>query len=165
MIRSHAKIIIPVRFKKVLLWVVELLEKNNIEYELTGGLAARCYGAKRKIYDIDIDLRIDVLEKIARLVPETVIDGPRNYQEDGFKVRLLTLKKNGVRIDLSVAGDEKILNQKTNKWQHFATNWRDSHRVNIDGQAIKIISREELITYKKALSRPIDVADLKALEY
>lgn len=160
---NSSDIKLPKNILRVLFWMVDLLENNAIEYELTGGLAARCYGSKRKIIDIDFDLRKEELDKIARLVPENVVSGPRQYIDDGFNIRLLTLKKYGVSIDLSVAGGEK-LQDKNQQWHHLPTNWKDKDVIYVQNRPIKIIGREELIAYKKVLNRAEDRADIREME-
>ena len=37
-------------------WIVEILNRNHIPYQLVGGLAAKIYGSARDINDIDIDI-------------------------------------------------------------------------------------------------------------
>jgi hypothetical protein len=37
-------------------WVIDILNKHHIIYQVTGGLAAKIYGAKRALADIDLDL-------------------------------------------------------------------------------------------------------------
>ena len=40
--------------EKVLEWIVEIISINDIDYQITGGLAANLYGSGREVYDIDI---------------------------------------------------------------------------------------------------------------
>ena len=42
--------------KTAFLWIIRILKKHRVPYQVTGGLAAKIYGAKRKLNDIDIDI-------------------------------------------------------------------------------------------------------------
>ena len=37
-------------------WIVGILEKKNILYQISGGFAAKLYGSSRPLNDIDIDI-------------------------------------------------------------------------------------------------------------
>ncbi|HLC94380.1 MAG TPA: hypothetical protein VJH96_02335 [Patescibacteria group bacterium] len=40
--------------KKAFRWIVGILQTYKIPFQITGGFAARFYGANRPLYDIDI---------------------------------------------------------------------------------------------------------------
>src|SRR5690348_12670369 len=42
--------------KSALHWIVNILKKLNINFQIAGGLAANIYGADRPLHDIDIDI-------------------------------------------------------------------------------------------------------------
>lgn len=53
--------------KKVLKQVALKLKENNIQFQISGGLAAITYGAKRPLYDIDIDVHKGDIQKVREL--------------------------------------------------------------------------------------------------
>jgi len=69
-------------------WIAHILEKHNIAFQIFGGLAARSYGARRGLADIDIGMRE---ERIAELLPEIsayITYGPAHYNMLHCKINL-----------------------------------------------------------------------------
>ncbi len=56
--------------KEAFCWIIDLLKKHKIPFQISGGLAARVYGASRKLADIDIDLS----EKYFRILIPDISD-------------------------------------------------------------------------------------------
>ena len=46
-------------------WIVKILRDHNIPFQISGGFAARIYGSKRELADIDIDVATDRLDELA----------------------------------------------------------------------------------------------------
>lgn len=67
-------------------WVVNILDNNNIPYQIEGGLAAICYGATRELADIDIFIPNFSFEKISSLVKPYSQFGPDYYISDNWKL-------------------------------------------------------------------------------
>lgn len=53
-----------VKLEHALRWIVDVLRKHDIPFQITGGFAAHIYGATRPIADIDLDIPEGALEKI-----------------------------------------------------------------------------------------------------
>lgn len=71
---------------EALQWIVGILEKHNVPYQISGGFAARLYGATRPINDIDIDIAHDGFEKILPEVREYIFFGPADYKDEKWDI-------------------------------------------------------------------------------
>lgn len=58
----------------------------------------------------------------------------------------------------------KIYSKNTKQWEHLPANFSTAEIRNIFNLEIPVIAKSELIYYKKALSRPVDLADVQQIE-
>jgi len=103
--------------KEAFIWIVSILRKEKIPFQISGGLAAKIYGSKRKLEDIDIELKNKSIHRLEPIVKKFIIKKPSYYQDKEFNLLLMTLKFKGQNIDLSGTENEKIFNKKENKWE------------------------------------------------
>lgn len=148
-------------------WITSLLKKNNIPFQITGGLAAHIYGCTRPVADIDIDVAVDLRsEKMKKLLPEIepyLIFGPERYRSDTWDLALITLNYQGQEIDLCEALTAKIFNKNFNCWENYGVSFETAQIHKIFGLEVPVISREHLIDYKTKLAREVDVLDIEVL--
>jgi predicted nucleotidyltransferase len=147
-----------------LCWIVNLLKNNNIQFIITGGLAAIYYGSDRDLYDIDIDIYQKDINKLSALLdnyigPHNYI-GPQRYVDKHWNIYLLTLKYKKQLIDISCVDDAQIFNSIINNWQYIKTDISSYNEVELFGINVPIINKEELIEYKMMLGRSEDIYDI-----
>lgn len=142
-------------------YLVNLFDKNNIQYQVTGGLAAICYGAKRPLYDIDIDVSRKYIPLLQKLLKQYIIDDYHHYRDDFFDIYLMKLNINGVLVDISQIENAYCL--KNGK--KFKINSSIANRivVNTLGINIKVQDAKELIEYKLMVGRDTDLLDVKEM--
>ena len=138
------------------------IRKENIPFVISGGLAARYYGAKRKLADIDIEVSNSDIPLIASKVNQYIIFGPKRYVDNNWDLELLTLKYKGQEIDIADK-DSKLFNKHSNKWESSKFNNEEYTQGVILGRKVQIESIEELINYKMKLMRKCDIKDLNEL--
>lgn len=147
--------------ESALRWIVSILNKHDILFQITGGLAARLYGSSRELADIDIDITDDNFSKILPEIEEYVVFGPGQYIDENWNVKLLTLEYKGQLID--IAGGALIFDKNLNKWVSLNTNLLNTTLVSIYGITVPVITKQALLEYKGKLLREVDREDIKAL--
>lgn len=143
-------------------WIIDLLERHKITYRISGGLAARVYGSKRELADIDIEVADEDILKIAREVGSRITFGPANYKDDHWDLELMTLVYEGQEIDIAGSG-AKIFNKVTALWEPCSGDSRDVEIMEIFGRDVPVEPRKHLIAYKSKLLREVDIEDIKQL--
>lgn len=149
--------------KTTLIWITNILKKYQIPFQITGGLAARAYGATRPIADIDIDIPNDKFEIIKNEVARFITYGPAPFKSDKWDLLLMTLNYNGQEIDLSGVNQTKIFNEETNSWVELLADLSSAVICNVLELQLPVISKHSLIAYKRILVRPEDITDINEM--
>lgn len=77
--------------KKAFRWIINILKKHQVPFQITGGLAAQAYGSKRPLNDIDIDIPEDRFNEIVPNVKDYITYGPAHFIDERWDLFLLTL--------------------------------------------------------------------------
>lgn len=149
--------------KSALLWVTSLLKKHAIPFQISGGLAANVYGGVRPIIDIDIDIPNEAFSFLEKEVEKFIIFGPKRYKSDKWDLYLMTLHYAGLEIDLSGISDVRIFDEKINSWVVLSGSLSLAVVENVLGLRLPVIPKDQLISYKKILSRPEDLIDINEI--
>ena len=137
--------------EKVLEWIVEIISINDIDYQITGGLAANLYGSGREVYDIDIEVSDLDVWRLGFLCEEYIVYGPERYVDEHFDLLLMTLDYGGQLIDvcgidsMSIRGESQEIDLGS--------------AVEVDGY--RVVGLGDLIAYKKLLCRDVDLIDIR----
>jgi predicted nucleotidyltransferase len=132
-----------------------LLNRNDVEYLLLGGWAVGIYGHPRATADMDVliavdESNVDRLQKALREFGAPTVD--RNHFRDPGRV--FRMGRSPVRID--------IINRASGI--DIKECYARRETVTVEGVAVSVISREDLIKNKKASGREKDLADAQMLE-
>jgi hypothetical protein len=145
-------------------FIVNLLRDNNIPFWISGGFAAKVYGSKRLLNDIDIDIPDKSVYQIAHLVKPFIISGPKRYKDKLWDLHLLELNYHGQLIDLSGVQTCKIFDLKNSFWKDFGWEIKNYKNFDIDGMTLPIIPADKLIEYKSYLEGDHQKEDIKAVK-
>lgn len=145
-------------------WIISILEKNHVQYKITGGFAARVYGVDRELADIDIDIANADIAKIADEVQSFIVVGPARYKDNEWDLEFMTLRYQGQDID--IAGVEgSFWNKQAQTWESFPHNLDAVEMKQVFGRTVPIESRKTLMDYKQKLGREVDLEDVRRLQH
>ncbi len=146
-------------------WIVSLLRENRIPFQVNGGLAARYYGSRRKLADIDIEIRDNGFRKIPKSIKDFVVFGPARYRDKKWDLKLLMLRYGNQDIDVSAGDSCKIFDGKRKRWIFLPkTDLSKSPKGELFGIRVPIASKEELLKTKTRLNRKVDRIDIRAIK-
>ena len=150
--------------EKTFNWIVDILRKNDVIFQVTGGLAAKVYGSSRPLNDIDIDILDERIYDIVPYVRENIVFGPARYEDERWDVLLMTLDHKSQEIDISGGYGLRICDAKTGRWYSCPTDFSRYEEHEVFGVRVPVIPREDLIKYKKMLVGEHQDIDIAAVE-
>jgi hypothetical protein len=142
-------------------WIVGILNKHAIPFQISGGFSAKIYGSRRPVHDIDIDIPEDRFRDIMPEVKKYVVYGPHHYKSDAWDLYLMTLDYHGQLLDIGGAFKEKVCDIRTDKWRPIPTNFHTANIMNVFGIKVPVVNPRELAEYKSYLCRH-QVEDIRA---
>ncbi len=145
-------------------WIVEILERHGIPYQIGGGFAAHVYGSRREIADIDISISEENFNVILPDIQKYLTYGPAHYIDPEWDLLLMTLSFQGQEIDFAGSNKKKFFDQAKKIWVSFPTDFNSSEYREIYGIKVPLMAKQKLIEYKKLLGRDVDLADVQSLE-
>jgi hypothetical protein len=148
---------------EALRWIVGILRKRKVPFQISGGLAAIIHGAKRQLNDIDIDAPDARMKDILPDVRKYIVFGPKRLVKEGFDIYLLTLKYKGEMIDIGGCDACKLFDSKMKRWVTDNSDLSKAVRKEVFGRIIPVTPKEELIRYKRRLERDTDLIDIREL--
>lgn len=144
-------------------WIVDILQKYNIPFQVTGGLAAKVYGSSRELADIDLDVLEERFQDILPDVKNYIVFGPERFKDKNWDLFLLALNYRGQQIDICSPIKVKIFDQNINQWTPLEVDFSKSVVKEVFGINVPVIFREHLIGYKNQLRREVDLEDLEEI--
>ncbi len=150
--------------KKAFHWIVDILKRHDIPFEIDGGLAARAYGAERELVDIDLVIPEDRFDEIIPEVEAYIQFGPSQFVDDKWNLLLMTLDYEGQSIDIAGSEHQKYFDETKHEWISSPADFSKSERKLIFGEEVGVIPKERLIEEKRHLGREVDLIDLEFLE-
>ena len=150
--------------EKALRWILGILEKHKVTYQISGGFAAKLHGATRELADIDIEVPHEVFSKIMDEVKPFIFWGPTRFQDENWDLVYAKIEYGGQKVDITDGGSLKIIDGKTKEVVLRKIDFSDFIEKEIFGMRVKVIPKEKLIRYKSVLGRDVDKLDIEQMK-
>lgn len=144
-------------------WIIDILNRHNVPFVVTGGLAAKSYGSPRPLNDIDIEIHQKDFDKILDDVRPYIVEGPGPSKDEWWDEFVLVLNHNGQDIDITAGDVIKIHDVRTGEWKAIPTDFTDVEQRKIFGLTVPVSSRPVMIAYKSMLAGEQHQIDLRAI--
>ncbi|MFO7972600.1 MAG: DUF6036 family nucleotidyltransferase [Desulfobacterales bacterium] len=131
-------------------------QKHEVRYIVIGGIAFVLYGVPRATFDLDIliDATPENTQRLLDALLEAGIGTASLTNVEEILSNEITIFKDRVRIDV----------QTSTPGLSFKDGWTHRNTLEYQGQSFYVVSREDLISSKKASGRTVDLDDVRLLE-
>ncbi|EOX4464617.1 MazG-related protein [Vibrio alginolyticus] len=151
------------KVKVALNWLKGLLESENIEYQIVGGLAATIHGGNREVADIDLYIENSDANKILALVSQYISKPLNHYSECGWDLEYFQLIYRDQKIEIGLAQHTKIQPSVDGSWHQLEIDFSKSVTKAYQGIELQVIPVHTLVEYKRILGREVDLIDVQQL--
>lgn len=155
---------LPEKTLNALRWMLDLFEKHKIQYQVSGGFAAKLYGSDRTLNDIDFDVPDKALGVLLPDIFSYVTYGPSRFNDGKWDCELITLNYQGQEIDITGIDTMRMTNKNRTQWLSSVVKWSDCILVPVCEMKVRVISPKALVAYKKELDGNHQRIDIGAVE-
>lgn len=147
----------------MLWWIVDVLAKSQVPYQLVGGLAAHAYGAKRDLVDIDFYIDGAGFAAIMPLVQEQHVFGPIRHRDAIWDLVYMQLLYGQWQIELAAAESARFYDSEGRVWVDANIDFRAAEMCDLYGVTIAVMPKNKLADYKLRLGREVDLLDIEQM--
>jgi predicted nucleotidyltransferase len=136
--------------------VFRSFQHHNVKYVVIGGIASVLHGVPRATFDLDI--LIEATSENAQRLLDALLDAELGTATltsvEEVLANEITIFKDRVRIDV----------QTSTPGLNFREAWERREIMNYQGQDFYVVSKEDLISSKRAAGRDVDLEDVRLLK-
>lgn len=136
--------------------VFKSFQRHDVKYLVIGGIASILHGVPRATFDLDI--LIEASPDNARRLLDALLDAGLGTASltnvDDLLANEITIFKDKVRIDV----------QTSTPGITFEDAWIRKETMEYHGQTFHVVSKEDLVSSKRAAARDVDMEDVRLLE-
>ena len=127
-----------------LAWIAERLEAEAVPWQLTGGLAARAYGSRRPLADIDIWIPAASVERVLPHCAPFGLEGPTRVRDGLWDVTYYRLVHSGQAIELGLADGARYRDRMAGLWRLVEVEFTDVVRRDVLGVSVPLVPKAAL---------------------
>jgi len=136
--------------------VFKSFQHHNVRYVVIGGIASVLHGVPRATFDIDI--LIEATKENAQRLLDAL-------EQAGFGTATMTNAQDILAHEITVFNDKvRIDVQTSTPGVSFDDAWSRRKTIAYQGQDFFILSKEDLLSSKRASGREVDLEDIRLLE-
>ncbi len=146
---------------EALRWLVSLVNRHQIPYQIVGGLAAMAYGATRPLVDIDLYIPFERAQAALEEMRPFIVREPLPHRSESWNLIYLALDYYGVYIEIGDSStNPQFYNRVDGRWEPQIIDYAASTIVEMNGIEVAVMPRDELVRYKAMLDRDVDHIDI-----
>jgi hypothetical protein len=152
---------------QALRWIVSLLTRYEIPYQICGGMAAKAYGATRPLVDIDFYAALQGSPHFQEFLKEIHPYRIREWSPHlsaSWDIIYLALNYQGMQIEIGEATtNPRFYNHRDGRWEQQRIDFLASIPLHLYGVEVMVMPKDELLAYKAMLAREVDQLDIAQL--
>jgi hypothetical protein len=154
----------PRSIEAALRWLVSLLNRCQVPYQVVGGLAAQAYGANRPLVDIDLYIPFDTAQAALAEMAPFIVRQPLPHRSAAWDLVYLALEVDGVLIEIGDSSSApRFFNRHAGRWEAQVIDYSASQTARLYGVEVAIMPKGELLRYKAMLDREVDHLDIEQM--
>jgi len=136
--------------------VFSSLQRHKVRYIVIGEIAAVLHGVPRATFDLDI---------LIEAKPENAKNLLKAFLDAGLGTAALTTPEELLSQEITIFKDRvRIDVQTSTPGLKFEEAWERRETMEYQKQKFYVVSREDLISSKRAAGHPVDLEDVRLLE-
>ena len=146
--------------KAALIWIKDILESQQVQYQIVGGLAANIHGGSREVADIDLYITKPDVSKVLPFINDFISKPLAHYAEISWDLEYFQLIYQSQKIEIGISPGTKIRGLSSDKWVAIETKFEQSVRGDYCSIVVPVIPVSDLVAYKRILGREVDLIDI-----
>lgn len=154
----------PQKIGPALTWIVGLLKRHNVPYQIVGGMAAKAYGAKRPLVDIDLYALLENARMALDELQPYVVRELSPHHSESWDLIYMALDYQGMLIEIGDSfANPRFYNRRDQRWEGQPIHYADSKIMMLYGVEVAVMPKDELLAYKSMLDRDVDHIDIQEI--